>query len=83
MPGRGDSRNKESRRDAELRSGQSATARGPEPTVRLLAEDEPTGILRQLEHKSNEISTERKRELEEERRRRGRGQSGWMETAGK
>ena len=76
MPGRGDRRNEESRRDAELRSGQSATARGPEPTVRLLAKDEPTGILRQLEHESNKISTERKRELEEEQRRRGRGQSG-------
>ena len=73
MPGQGNSRNKESRRDAKVHSGQSATTWGPEPTVRLLAKDEPTGILRQLKHESNEISTERKRELEEERRRRGRG----------
>ena len=76
----GDKDDEDSRPPAAARS---ATAQGPEPTVCHLAEDEPAGILRQLEHESNEISTERKRELEEERRRRGRGQSGWMETAGK
>ena len=54
----GDKDNEDSRPPAAARS---ATAQGPEPTVCHLAEDEPAGILRQLEHESNEISTERKR----------------------
>ena len=54
----GDEDDEDSRPPAAARS---ATAQGPEPTVRHLAKDEPAGILRQLEHESNEISTERKR----------------------